>query len=84
VSLVLNDRGELLAALFIPGNVDERQPVSHLARRLWGKLFGDRGCLSHTLFERLWGQGAQLVTRLKKKMKNALLPLLDKILLRNK
>jgi Transposase DDE domain len=55
-----------------------------LARRLWGKLFGDRGYISHDLFARLWGHGVQLVTKRKKKMKNALLPLLDKILLRKR
>src|SRR6266852_3406493 len=67
-----------------PGNVDVRKPVPKLARRLFGKLFGDRGYLSHDLFTRLWTQGVQLVTKLKKKLKNQLLPLLDKILLRKR
>jgi hypothetical protein len=84
VHLVINDQGDLLAARFTPGNVDDRKPVPKLARRLWGKLFGDRGYISHALFERLWGHGVQLVTKLKKKMKNALVPLLDKILLRKR
>jgi hypothetical protein len=84
VHRVINDQGALLAVRFTPGNVDDRKPVPKLARRLWGKLCGDRGYISHDLFARLWGQGVQLVTRLKKKMKNALLPLLDKILLRKR
>jgi Transposase DDE domain len=84
VHLVINEQGDLLAAMFTPGNVDDRKPVPKLARRVWGKLFGDRGYISHDLFTRLWGHGVQLVTRLKKKMKNALLPLLDKILLRKR
>jgi len=45
--LVVNDRGELLAFCLTPGNVDDRQPVPRLVRRLFskfcGKLFGDRG-----------------------------------------
>ncbi len=82
--LVLNDQGALLAAWCTPGHMDNRQPVPKLARRLLGKLVGDRGSLSHDLFTRLWTHGVQLVTKLKKKMKNQLLPLLDKILRRKR
>jgi hypothetical protein len=32
----------------------------------------------------LWGQGLQLVTKLKRNMKNKLMPLLDKLLLRKR
>jgi hypothetical protein len=41
--LVVNDRGELLAFCLTPGNVDDRRPVPRLVRRLFGKLFGDKG-----------------------------------------
>ena len=34
--LVVNDRGELLAFCLTPGNVDDRQPVTGLVRRLVG------------------------------------------------
>jgi DDE family transposase len=84
VHLVINEQGDLLAVMFTPGNVDDRKPVPKLARRLFGKLFGDRGYISADLFTRLWQQGVQVVTRLKKQMKNQLLPLLDKILLRKR
>ncbi|SFI46041.1 transposase [Nitrosomonas sp. Nm34] len=66
------------------GNGDDRDPVPELARSLSGKLFGDRGYISQTLFEQLWEQGVQLVTRVRKNMKNKLLPLFDKILLRKR
>lgn len=46
-----------------------------------GKLFGDRGYISHKLFEELYERGLQLITKLKKNMKNKLVPLIDKILL---
>jgi hypothetical protein len=84
VHLVINDCGDLLAVKFTPGNVDDRKPVPQLARRLWGKLFGDRGYISHALFTQLWAQGVQLITKLKKKMQPRLLPLLDKLLLRKR
>jgi hypothetical protein len=81
---VINDEGDLLAIRFTPGNVDDRVPVPDLAEGLWGKLFGDRGYISQDLFEQLWENGVQLITKLKRKMKNKLLPLWDKLLLRKR
>ncbi|SFM19121.1 Transposase DDE domain-containing protein [Nitrosomonas communis] len=51
---------------------------------MFGKLFGDRGYISQLLFEQLWEQGVQLVTKVRKNMKNKLLPLFDKLLLRKR
>jgi Transposase DDE domain len=51
---------------------------------LWGKLFGDRGYLSQELFEQLWDQDLQLITKLKRNRKNKRMPLLDKVLLRKR
>lgn len=82
--LVVNDDGDLLALRLTPGNVDDRAPVPGLADGLWGKLFGDRGYISQALFDRLWAEGVQLVTRLKRNMKNRLVPLIDKLLLRKR
>lgn len=82
--LVVNECGELLNVCLTPGNVDDRQPVDALTRELWGKLFGDRGYISQPLFERLFTRGLQLVTRLKSNMKNRLMPLMDKLLLRKR
>jgi hypothetical protein len=82
--LVVSDRGDLLACRLTPGNVDDRTPVPGLVRRLWGKLFGDKGYLSQPLTEQLLAQGIHLVTRLKAKMKNRLILLADKLLLRKR
>ena len=49
--LVVNDCGELLAVKITPGNLDDRDPVPELVRHLFGKLFGDRGYISASLFE---------------------------------
>jgi hypothetical protein len=81
---VINDRGELLAVMITTGNVDDRKPAPRLARRLWGKLFGDRGYISKELFDQLWERGVQLITKIRRNMKNKLLPMLDKILLRKR
>jgi hypothetical protein len=81
---VVNDRGELLAFRLTPGNVDDRRPVPQLIRGLAGKLFGDKGYLSKRLFQALFEEGLQLITPIRKNMRNRLLPLFDKLLLRKR
>ena len=46
--------------------------------------FGDKGYISKQLFDLLYGQGIQLITKLKKNMKNKLMPLFDKLMLRKR
>jgi hypothetical protein len=82
--LVINECGELLAVQLTPGNVDDRQPVPHLTRRLFGKLFGDKGYISAEVFAELWDRGLQLITHIRRNMTNRLMPLMDKILLRKR
>jgi len=82
--LAVNDRGELLACCLTPGNVDDRTPVPHLVKRLRGKLFADRGYISASLTQVLFEQGLHLMTRLRKNMKNQLMHLSDKLLLRKR
>lgn len=83
--LVVNDRGELLAFCLTPGNTDDRKPIPRLVRRLFGQLFGDKGYISATLAERLFlAHGLRLVTKLRKNMRNILIPLADKLLLRKR
>lgn len=82
--LIINDCGELLAFSLTPANVDDRKPVPDMTKDLVGKLFGDRGYISQKLFEELYERGLQLVRKSKKKMKNRLVKLIDKILLRKR
>ena len=82
--LAINECGELLAVQLTPGNVDDRKPVPHLTRRLFGKLFGDKGYISAELFTELWERGLQLITHIRHNMTNRLMPLMDKILLRKR
>jgi hypothetical protein len=82
--LVINDRGELLAVQLTPGNVDDRKPVPDLVKGLFGKLFADKGYISQTLFETLYGDGLALITKLRKNMKQRLLPVFDKLMLRKR
>ena len=80
--LVVNDRGDLLGWCLTSGNRHDVKVLPKLVKRLFGKLFGDKGYLSQALFEQLLEQGVQLITKLKSNMKNRLMPLADKLLLR--
>ncbi len=83
--LIFNDRGELLNLILTPGNVDDRKPVPKLVRKLFGKVFGDKGYLSKALRDELFRTfSVQLVTGVRSNMKNVLMPLMDKILLRKR
>jgi hypothetical protein len=62
--LIVNDQGELLAFRLTPGNVDDREPVPEMVKGIFGKLFGDKGYISQKLFELLFDDGIQLVTRI--------------------
>ena len=84
--LVCNDKGELLSFCLTPGNIDDRDPktLQLLTKKLFGKLFADKGYISKSLFETLFSEGVHLVTGIKSNMKNRLMPLLDRILLRKR
>lgn len=82
--IAINHCGELLGMRLTPGNVDDRQPVSRLVKKLWGALYGDKGYLSKTLTEVLELQNLHLITKIKKNMKEKLLSLFDKLMLRKR
>ena len=74
----------MLGVWLTSGNVDDRKPVPRLTRKLFGKLIGDKGYISQTLAELLSGRGLQLITKLKTNMKNRLMPVIDRLLLRKR
>ena len=82
--LIINDKGELLDILLTPGNVDDRKPVPEMTQNIIGQLFGDRGYISQELFEELYERQLQLITRYKKNMKQSVVKLIDKIMLRKR
>ena len=84
--LIVNDKGDLLNFAITQGNVDDREPLvaGKLLKDIWGKLFGDRGYLSKKLFESLFFDGIHLITKIRNNMKNTLMNINDKILLRKR
>lgn len=83
---IINDKGEILDFVLTPGNVPDRDPLSgtNLLKKIYGKLFGDKGYISQSLFEKLFIDGIHLITKLRKNMKNCIMLLSDKIYLRKR
>ncbi len=84
--LIINDEGEILSFCLTSGNVDDRNEavMDSLTKEIFGKLFADRGYISQKLFEKLLNKGITLVTRAKKNMKNKLMDLYDRLMLRKR
>jgi hypothetical protein len=84
--LVVNDKGELLNFCITPANTDDRDlsVINPLIKKLFGKLYGDKGYISAALTELLFQDGLHLITGIKSNMKNRIMTLRDKILLRKR
>lgn len=83
--LVVNDQGELLNVVLTPGNTDDRTPVPKLLQQLFGKVFADKGYVSQKLAQQLLeSAGIQLITKLKRNMKQRLMPLSERLMLRKR
>jgi hypothetical protein len=81
-----NNVAALVRDEIIPASVDDRNlsVIQPLCKQLFGKLYGDKGYISASLCELLFDDGLLLVTGMKSNMKNRLMTLRDKILLRKR
>ena len=82
--LAINERGEILGFYLTAANVDERAMSDWITQNLTGKLIGDKGYISSSLFEKLMARCLQLITKLRKNMKNRLVSIEYKMLLRKR
>lgn len=84
--MIINDKSEIIAIEITQGNVDDRKAFESMAikKDLQGKCYADRGYISKPLFARLYKRGLTLITGIKRNMKNYLMPILDKIMLRKR
>ncbi len=84
--IVINDKGELLNFMITPGNVDDRYPLKNpsFIKALKGKLYADKGYISEKLTQVLFMDGLHLITSIRNNMKNTLMELKDKIMLRKR
>lgn len=84
--LIINDKGEILDFMITQGNVDDREPLKNKSfhDKIFGKLFADKGYICKNLFEMLFINGIHLITKIRKNMKNSLMHIQDKIILKKR
>ena len=84
--IICNERGEILNFILTRGNVDDRDEgvFNRLSDNIIGKLYADKGYVSQPLFDKLFSNDIHIVTGLRANMKNKLMPLYDKIMLRKR
>lgn len=82
--LVINDKGEIMACKLTGAKTDDRSVIDVLTEGLTGKIVGDKGYIKKSIAENLFARNLKLITKVKKNMKNILMPLIDKVLLRKR
>ncbi len=84
--IAVNDKGELLDFIITQANVDDRTPIKqdNFLKKIFGSLYADKGYLSKELAALLFDQGLHLVTGIRSNMKNVLMTMRDKIMLRKR
>ena len=81
--IVINGLGELASAFLTKGNVADNSGsvMRRLFKKLKGLVFADKGFINAKVAEELMGGGLQLITKMRKNMKNKLLCMEHKLLL---
>lgn len=84
--MIINDKSEIVAIKITKGNYDDRKAFEEMAikKDLKGKVYADKGYISKKLFDRIYSTGLQIITGIKRNMKNYLMPILDKIMLKKR
>ena len=84
--IVINEKGEILDFVVTPGNTDDREPLKTecITKRIFGKLFGDKGYIGQELVEKLFVNNIHLITQARTNMKDNLMLLNDRIMLRKR
>lgn len=84
--IIINDKGEILNFTITQANVDDRQPLKkeRFLDKIYGKLFADKGYIGKELMQMLFVDGVHLITSIRNNMKNPLMSMSDKILLRKR
>jgi len=81
---VINHKGQIMALKITSGNVADSSVLDEITRHLTGKLYADKGYISHEMFTKLWQRGLHLITGIRRNMRNHLMLLGDKIMLRKR
>ena len=81
---VINHKGQVMALKITPGNTADSTVLDAMTQHLAGTLYADKGYIGRELFTKLWQRGLPLITSIRRNMRNYLMPLADKIMLRKR
>ena len=82
--VVINHKGQVMALKITSGNTADSTVLEDITRHLTGKIYADKGYIGCELFRQLWQRGLHLITGIRRNMRNHLMPLGDKIMLRKR
>lgn len=87
IHFLINHHGDIIDFVVTSGNVadNDSDVILGLTKDVSGRLFGDKGYIvNQNLFKMLYSNGIHLITKLRKNMKNKLLEIENKLLLRKR
>jgi hypothetical protein len=84
--LIINDKGEILSFYLSQGNTSDNSAriITRMTKEIFGKVFGDKGYINKALADLLFDDGIQLITAVRRNMKQKALSNEEKILLRKR
>ena len=81
---VINHKGQIMALKITPANTADSTVLDEITQLLAGKIYADKGYIGHQLFSKLWQRGLHLITGIRRNMRNSLMPMADKLMLRKR
>ena len=81
---VINHKGRIMALRITPGHIADSAVLDAITQHLTGKAYADKGYISREEFRKLWQRGLYLITGIPRNMRNHLMLLGDKIMLRKR
>lgn len=82
--LIINHKAEIIAVKITKANRADLSVLESITQKITGKVFGDKAYICKELWFKLYSRNLRMITNIRKDMKNYLLELEDKTMLRKR
>ncbi len=82
--LIINHKAEIIAVKITKANRADLSVLESITQKITGKVFGDKAYICKELWFKLYSRNLRMITNIRKDMKNYLLELEDKAMLRKR
>lgn len=82
--LIINHKAEIIAVKITKANRADLSVLESITQKITGKVFGDKAYICKELWFKLYSRNLRMITNIRKDMKNYLLELADKAMLRKR